>query len=271
MYEGAFGGQAMNAAIEQLKKCTSYPKVGAVIVKNGEVISTGYRGEVSGKHAERVAIEKLPNPDLTGSTIYTTLEPCVEMHGLQPHKSCAGLLKDLNVEHVVIGVLDPNGRIYCQGYEELIKAGVKVTFFTPELRNQVESSTFKFDCNIGYGPTGKRRVAVVGSGKKFKIHASEKSLDSVSFRWSTLQYTHGIVDLISQNDSVTCAIGAEKFEDISDPLVFREPAHYARMKPGDIAVLYHPNVRFITLIKLLEVTEFDITFQWQTRNPPKHP
>lgn len=268
MDESALVAQAMRAAIEQQKKCTSYPKVGAVIVKNREIISTGYRGEVSGKHAERIAIEKLSNVDLAGSTIYTTLEPCVEMHGIQPHKSCAELLKDSNVEQVVIGVLDPNGKIYCQGYEALLKAGVKVTFFTPELRNEIESSTFKFDCNIGYGPSGKRRVAVVGSGKKFTIRASEKSPHSVDFRWQTLQYTHGIVDLVEKNDSITYAIGAEKFEDISDPLVFREASHYARMKPGQIAVLYPPNTHFITLIKLLEITEFDITFQWQTRKPP---
>ncbi|SDB35972.1 CMP deaminase [Pseudomonas sp. NFACC13-1] len=268
MNESAFSEQAMNAAIDQQNKCTSYPKVGAVIVKNGEIISTGFRGEVSGKHAERIAIEKLPNPDLTGTTIYTTLEPCVEIHECQPHKPCASLLMDLNVEQVVIGVLDPNGKIYCQGYDRLLKSGVKVAFFTPALRNKIESSTFKFDCSIGYGPSGKRRVAVVGNGKKFTIYASQKSPDAMSFRWDTLQYAHSVVDLIADNESIACAIGAEKFEDISDPLVFRESAHYARMRSGDIAVLYPPKASFITLIRLVEITEFDITFQWQVRNRP---
>lgn len=268
MDESVINQHAMNTAIDQQNKCTSHPKVGAVIVKNGEIISTGFRGEVTGKHAERIAIEKLTKSDLTGATIYTTLEPCVEMHECQPHKSCASLISNSNIKQVVIGVLDPNGKIYCQGYDLLLKADIEVTFFTPTLRNTIESNTFKLDCNIGYGPSGKRRVAVVGNGKKFTIHASQKKPDTMSFRWDTLQYIHGIVDLIASNESIACAIGAKEFEDISDPLIFRETAHYARMKSGDIAVLYPPEASFITLIKLIEITEFDITFQWQVRDLP---
>ncbi len=54
-----------------------HPYVGAVIVKNGVVLATGYRGEEGkGDHAEYCALRKMNEADLVGCTVYTTLEPC---------------------------------------------------------------------------------------------------------------------------------------------------------------------------------------------------
>src|SRR6185312_1093487 len=58
-----------------------HPYVGAVVVKNGDVIATGYRGETGeGRHAEYCALRKINDDvdhvDLSGCTVYTTLEPC---------------------------------------------------------------------------------------------------------------------------------------------------------------------------------------------------
>ena len=55
----------------------THPKVGAVVVKNGRVLSSGHRGEVAGNHAEYIALEKkLADDVIAGATVYTTLEPC---------------------------------------------------------------------------------------------------------------------------------------------------------------------------------------------------
>lgn len=259
--------QLMEIAIEEQKKCSSYPKIGAVIVNNGQVLSKAYRFEVQGKHAERIAIEKLDPSKLIGSTIVTTLEPCVEFNEKQPEISCAELIISSGFKEVIIGVLDPNGKVYCQGYEKLLEKNIKVSFFTPTLRGIVESNTFKYgDCSKGYGPAGKRRVAVVGNGKKFTIQYSNSDERSIDFRWGTLQFTHGVVDLLCNSDSIRCAIGAKNFSDISDPLVFRETSHCARMKAGEIAVIFPSDGLFIVLIKLLGITESDIFFQWQVRS-----
>src|SRR5690606_26216935 len=69
----------MKLAVEEHLKCSEYPRVGAVVARYGNVLSTGHRGEVKRRHAERVAIEKLRREDLVGATLYTTLEPCVEL------------------------------------------------------------------------------------------------------------------------------------------------------------------------------------------------
>lgn len=261
--------QYMNAAIAEQRKCTSYPKIGAVLIKDERILATGFRNEVQGKHAERVAIEKVDASLLKGSQIFTTLEPCVEIHNGQSEKSCADLIIENGISEVTIGVLDPNGKIYCQGYSKLAESKLIVNFFTPQLREEVEGLTFKYgDCSIGYGPTGKRRVAVFGSGKNFEIQRSREIDERIQFKWQALQYNHGCVDLVSRtgNDSIRDAIGINSFESISDPLIFRETSHFSRMRVGNIAVLSPPDSSFIILLKLLELTEFDICFQWQIRD-----
>jgi diaminohydroxyphosphoribosylaminopyrimidine deaminase/5-amino-6-(5-phosphoribosylamino)uracil reductase len=258
----------MKIAIEEQSKCTSFPKVGAVIAKDGKVLAKAFKNEEQNKHAERIAIEKLDQSILSGATIVTTLEPCVNITNEQPFKSCTDLIIDSGINTVIIGILDPNGKVYCQGYKKLLDNKIKVDFFTSKLRENLEATTFEYDdCGIGYGPGGQRRVAVVASGKNFKIQFSKEDSRSIEFQWNTLQFQHGCVDLYKgDKDSVRCAIGAKNFKDITKPLVFREPSHYARMKVGDIAIIAPTNSTFLILIKLLGITETDITFQWEVRN-----
>lgn len=80
--------------------------VGAVIVKNGELIAEGWNRPIMGNdptaHAEiralRAASEKLQNYRLPGTTLYVTLEPC---------PMCAGAMVHARVERVVFGASDP--------------------------------------------------------------------------------------------------------------------------------------------------------------------
>ncbi|WP_197700408.1 hypothetical protein [Variovorax sp. HW608] len=174
------------------------------------------------------------------------------------------------MREVVIGVLDPNGKVYSQGYRTLLNAGIQVSFFDTPLRAQVEESTFKEgDVGRGYGPEGTRRVGVVGTaGRKFTVQRSRTDLSSIDIRWRLIQYSSGIVDLHADydgNDAVREALGARDFNDISDPLIFRETAHAARMQVGQIAVVYPKNSTFAILIQLKELTECDLTFKWQVR------
>ncbi len=68
-----------------------HPYVGAVIVKNGVALATGYRGEKGkGDHAEYCALRKMNEADLVGCTVYTTLEPCSTRK--PPKTSCTNRL-----------------------------------------------------------------------------------------------------------------------------------------------------------------------------------
>jgi len=162
--------------------------------------------------------------------------------------------------------LYPNGTIYSQGYKELLKNNISVSFFNRRLRPAIEEETFEYgDFSVIYGH-GKRRIPVLSSDTSLDINFSKTDNRTIKIRWTTLQFNHGMVDLISDKGSVRVASGATNFEDITDPLVFRFPSHYARMSTDAIAIVKPPGATFCVLIKLLAIYEADILFQWEVRN-----
>jgi pyrimidine deaminase RibD-like protein len=120
-----------------------HPKVGAIIVKNGSVLSKAHRGERPKSHAEYVALEDKLSDDLAaGATVYTTLEPCTTRK--HPKIPCAQRLIDRRVGRVVIGMLDPNPDIRGRGDQLLSDAGIEVQLFPRDLRAQVEEMNRDF-------------------------------------------------------------------------------------------------------------------------------
>lgn len=256
----------MKIAIEEHLKCSESPRVGAVVAKSGKILSTGHRGEMRRTHAERVAIEKLTREELIDSTMYTTLEPCVDLHDDQSVGSCADLIISSGIKEVFIGVLDPNGTIYSQGFKRLLENNISVKFFYRKLRTAIEEETFDFgDIHAVYG-SGKRRVPVVHSGTEITVHFSETDKRTVPIKWATLQPAHSCVDLSSLNGAVKVAAGARNFSDVTDPTVFRFPSHIARMTKGMIAVVQPAKAGFCILVRLIDLYENDILFQWEVRN-----
>ena len=97
------------------------PRVGAVIVRNGEVISEGAHQGAGTPHAEAIALEGI---DAAGATVYVNLEPCAH-HGRMP--PCAPALVEAGVARVVAALEDPDDRVAGKGFELLRNAGIEVT------------------------------------------------------------------------------------------------------------------------------------------------
>lgn len=106
----------LERAVKLAEKCIpeddrTHPKVGAVVVKDGKIVSDAYRNEDGmGGHAEQIAIEKCKKEDLKGATVITTLEPCTT-RGHASNRPCAEMLLHYGIKKVLIGVLDPNLKI----------------------------------------------------------------------------------------------------------------------------------------------------------------
>jgi diaminohydroxyphosphoribosylaminopyrimidine deaminase/5-amino-6-(5-phosphoribosylamino)uracil reductase len=100
----------------------AYPKptVGAVLVRDGEVIAEGVT-ETAGRHAERVVLDAA-GERARAATLYVTLEPCAH-HGTTP--PCTDAILGSGVERVVVGARDPNPEA-AGGNEILRAAGVDV-------------------------------------------------------------------------------------------------------------------------------------------------
>jgi pyrimidine deaminase RibD-like protein len=122
----------------------SHPMVGAVVVKDRQVLSVAHRGEIGeGNHAEYVALEKkLTNVALAGATVYTTLEPCTTR--TYPKVPCAERLIERKVARVVLGMLDPDERIRGLGQIKLRTAKIETQFFPPDLMAEVEELNRNF-------------------------------------------------------------------------------------------------------------------------------
>ncbi len=114
--------EAIRLAEKGRGKTYPNPMVGAVIVKNGKVLSKGYHHITGSAHAEIDAIKNSPG-SVEGSTMYVSLEPCT-IHGKTP--PCVDSLIKYNFKEVVIGARDPNPEVNGSGIELLRSAGIKV-------------------------------------------------------------------------------------------------------------------------------------------------
>lgn len=98
------------------------PLVGAVIVKDGRIISEGYHHFYGGFHAEIDAFNNAKE-DVIGATMYVTLEPCSHFGKTPP---CSHAIVKMGIKRVVVSVLDPNPLVAGKGIEYMLKAGIEV-------------------------------------------------------------------------------------------------------------------------------------------------
>jgi diaminohydroxyphosphoribosylaminopyrimidine deaminase/5-amino-6-(5-phosphoribosylamino)uracil reductase len=106
------------------------PVVGAVVVKDGMIMGEGWHAEYGGAHAEVNAIEDCAGADLTGATIYVSLEPCCH-HGKTP--PCTEAILAAGIERVVVAADDPTEKASGRGLGILRDEGVTVDLAGGEL------------------------------------------------------------------------------------------------------------------------------------------
>jgi len=131
--------QFMSEALAEAKKAlylsNPNPRVGCVIVKDGEIIGRGFTQKVSEAHAEVQALadakSKGKNP--LGSTIYVTLEPCTHTGKTPP---CVDALIAAKPSKVIAAMTDPNPLVDGKGLESLRMAGIEVQVGLLELEAQ---------------------------------------------------------------------------------------------------------------------------------------
>lgn len=99
------------------------PRVGCVLVRDGQVIGEGWHRRAGEPHAERNALAMAG--DARGATAYVTLEPCSHTGRTGP---CADALVEAGVRRVVSAMQDPNPKVSGCGHERLRAAGVDVDY-----------------------------------------------------------------------------------------------------------------------------------------------
>ncbi|MBU2542050.1 bifunctional diaminohydroxyphosphoribosylaminopyrimidine deaminase/5-amino-6-(5-phosphoribosylamino)uracil reductase RibD [Patescibacteria group bacterium] len=123
----------MKLAINEAKKSWNAtqpnPAVGAVIVKDGESLGFGRTLPAGSDHAEIQAIKNAGDENLTGSTMYVTLEPCSHYGKTSP---CTDAIINSGITKVVIGCKDLNPQVNGGGIKKLQDAGIEVEEYDPD-------------------------------------------------------------------------------------------------------------------------------------------
>lgn len=114
--------KALKLAEKGCGKVSPNPMVGAVIVKDEEIIGEGWHEQYGGLHAERNALKNCTQ-SAKGATMYVTLEPCCH-HGKTP--PCTDAIIENEIARVVIGSSDPNPLVAGNGIKILRENGIEV-------------------------------------------------------------------------------------------------------------------------------------------------
>ncbi len=114
---------ALRLAAKARGRTSPNPMVGALVVRNGVVISRGYHRKAGEPHAEALALARAGDA-ARGATLYVTLEPCSHRGKRTP--PCAPLVVSSGVARVVIAMADPNRQVAGGGIRTLQSAGIEV-------------------------------------------------------------------------------------------------------------------------------------------------
>ncbi len=123
MNDRYFIKKTLNLALNARGRTSPNPMVGAIIVRNGKVISEGYHKMAGTPHAEVIALEKA-GKKAEGSTMYINLEPCCHKEKKTP--PCVRAIIEAGVKRVVVAMMDPNPMVSGKGVDELRASGIKV-------------------------------------------------------------------------------------------------------------------------------------------------
>jgi diaminohydroxyphosphoribosylaminopyrimidine deaminase / 5-amino-6-(5-phosphoribosylamino)uracil reductase len=116
------------------------PMVGAVVVRRGRVVGTGFHRKAGGPHAEVSALAQA-GERAAGADLYVTLEPCAHLGRTPP---CTDAILAAGIRRLVVAAGDPNPLVAGRGFAALRRAGVRVFAATPAQRRMAELQNEKF-------------------------------------------------------------------------------------------------------------------------------
>jgi diaminohydroxyphosphoribosylaminopyrimidine deaminase / 5-amino-6-(5-phosphoribosylamino)uracil reductase len=194
------------------------PVVGAVVIREGEVVGEGWHERKGGPHAETVALEAAGEA-ARGATLYVTLEPCRSWGQTPP---CTDAVREAGIAKVVAGALDPNPKA-TGGLDELRGAGVEVELANGEVAFKARSQNEAWR-------------AWVSVGRPFVTYKAAMTLDGrvtvPGERWVSGEESRRLVhELRAASDAVAVGMGTVRADnprlDARDVEVVRQPRRLA--------------------------------------------
>jgi len=199
-----FMREALRQARKGLGRTSPNPAVGAVVVREGGVVASGYHRRAGAPHAEVEALRRMEGPVLPGDTLYVTLEPCNHVGRTPP---CTEAILERGIQRVVVGMRDPNPHVSGGGCAYLESKGVEVLTGVLEKECRVLNEAF---------------VKHVKTGRPFVTAKSAATLDGWTAtgtghsRWVTNEHSRRFVHrLRDRTDAILVGVGTVLADDPS--------------------------------------------------------
>ena len=195
--------EAIKLARKGLGQCNPNPIVGAVIVADDKIISTGYHHQFGGPHAEVEAIHNCKDKTLLNkSTLYVTLEPCAHVGKTPP---CLDLILEHNIRRVVIASQDPNPKVNGSSIATLKNKGVEVDLGLME-DQAINLNKGFFKRIINNTPLVTSKIAVSSDGKT--------ALNNFQSKWISNEFSRTDVQRLRKlSDGVLTSYKTVNFDD----------------------------------------------------------
>jgi diaminohydroxyphosphoribosylaminopyrimidine deaminase/5-amino-6-(5-phosphoribosylamino)uracil reductase len=200
-----FMAQALRLAERGLYTTMPNPRVGCVLVKDGEVVGEGWHVRAGEGHAEVNAIAAA-GENARGATAYVTLEPCSHTGKTGP---CSHALVDAGVARVVFAMEDPNPLVAGRGLDYLREAGVQVDgplleddarALNPGFIKRMERKLPFVRCKMGMSLDGRTAMA---SGESQWVTGKKARGDVQRLRACSCAIVSGINSVLMDNSSLT--------------------------------------------------------------------
>ncbi|WP_319557707.1 bifunctional diaminohydroxyphosphoribosylaminopyrimidine deaminase/5-amino-6-(5-phosphoribosylamino)uracil reductase RibD [Thiomicrorhabdus sp.] len=208
---------ALSLAAKGLYSTKPNPAVGCVLVKNGEIVGSGWHRKAGELHAERLAMAEA-GEKAKGSTAYVTLEPCSHYGRTPP---CADGLIEAGVARVVIAAMDPNPLVAGRGVERLSDAGIHIAVGLFEKESLELNKGFIKRMNSGL-PYVRLKMAssldgrtAMANGESQWITGAESRLEVHKMRALSGALITGIGTVLADDPSMTVRLPDEALKDMN--------------------------------------------------------
>ena len=218
--------RALRLARKGLWSTEPNPRIGCVLVRDGEIVGEGWHQVAGEPHAEIHALA-MAKEKAAGATCYVTLEPCCH-HGRTP--PCTDALIKAGVTRVVAAITDPNPLVSKKGIEQLLKADITVE--TGVLSHEAEQLNPGFfmrmrhkrpyiRCKLAMSLDGRTAMA---SGESKWITSQESRRDVQCLRARSSAILAGVGTVLADDPQLTvrenellCELPLDK------PVVIKQP------------------------------------------------
>lgn len=245
-----FMRRAVALGQEALGSTSPNPAVGAVVVRNGEIVGEGSTRPAGENHAEIHALEQA-GVRANGATLYVTLEPCNHT-GLTP--PCTDAIIDAGIAAVHAAILDPNPDVAGGGMDRLRSAGIRTRVGSESgaVCRQLEAwlkfvttgrpfVTAKFAMSIDgkIAARGGDSKWITGDKARWYVHEMRSNVDAVMIGVGT-----ALTDdpRLTARDERGNPIGRQPLRIVADSRGRLPPAARLLSEPGRTLVAVGPNV-----------------------------